>query len=692
MKLSDVKPHFESSGGMEEQFFSIEDQGMIFDILRSKMYSNPILAICREITSNARDAHREINQTTKPVEIHLPNGLEPYYSVKDFGPGISTDRMTNIFIKYTASTKRNDNIQTGGFGLGAKTPFSYSDQFSVITVHNGNKYDYACAIDETKVGKLVLLDQINTDETNGTEIRIPVKPQDFPLFRQWTEQACRHWDVKPVIKGAEILWTVYNKVIEGSGWAITSTTDYNRDAKLIIDGIEYPLEINALRKYADPKLIDFARGNFIMYFGVGELSLSANREQIFLDKATQAKIQDRLSSIQKEIKQLVENKIDAFPNLWEANIYFRKVLLHAFVSINFLGKLQWKNHILHDGYLTVKCKIFSFAKRNYGRDPAKIYRNLNTSLYFEEGSLLYINDLNVNEPTPKHLKKIFDDNPKCKNIQVICPNDKQSEDDLNKSIFLDQMQPKRLSSEIKISGKKTSLYKTRLLVFKYDEAAAAFKQVSFDSMEDDSNEKVLCLLNKNSYDNERLPLINKFIPNSSTMKSLAVRYPKYSFYGVDSVIDSKRIDEEFEGFITLEQFITEKLFNNKTINFVELTYAHEHYYDIDNKYSDFLSNFEKFVQDPNSIFLNHLRLNAKMKKMGSDDFGILEFYEAIKGVIDKAVLSKFEKDNPAQDIIKNKVACYDKYPLLQYLPNPGFNVKNKIIEQIADYINLVDKS
>src|SRR5665213_3254503 len=118
MKLNEAKPFFESSQDLEEHFFSIQDQGMLFDILRSKMYSNPILAICREISSNARDAHREAGKPELPIEIHLPLGLEPYYSIKDYGPGISPDRMINIFIKYTASTKREDNMQTGGFGLG----------------------------------------------------------------------------------------------------------------------------------------------------------------------------------------------------------------------------------------------------------------------------------------------------------------------------------------------------------------------------------------------------------------------------------------------------------------------------------------------------------------------------------------------------------------------------------------------
>src|SRR5574337_1297751 len=346
MKLNDIRPNIETSGNLEEQFFSIQDQGMIFDILRNKMYSNPILAICREISCNARDAHREMGKADVPIHIQLPNNLEPFYIIKDFGPGISPDRMANIFIKYTASTKRNDNIQTGGFGLGAKTPFSYSDTFTIKTNYNGKQYNYACFIDETKVGKLVLMSEEDTSEPNSTEIIIPVKPIDFNNFANWTEHATRHWDVKPVITGLSgFKWQSHTKVLEGSGWAIVSneTDRYSRHPKLIIDGIEYPLDLASLRTYADPKLIDAAKGNLHLYFGIGELSLSASREQVYLDKPTQEKIKNRLEEVIKEIKQMVISKIDGFPNLWDANVFYRITLANAFADLSFLGKLMWNN-------------------------------------------------------------------------------------------------------------------------------------------------------------------------------------------------------------------------------------------------------------------------------------------------------------------------------------------------------------
>lgn len=694
MKLSEVKPFYESSGDMEEHFFSIQDQGMIFDILRSKMYSNPILAICREITSNARDAHREVGKPMTPIEIHLPMNLEPEYRVRDFGPGISPDRMLNIFIKYTASTKRDDNTQTGGFGLGAKTPFAYSDQFVVNTVHNGIKYSYSCAIDSTKVGKIALQHKTQTAEPNGTEIVIPVKPIDFNFFRQWTEQACRHWEVKPKVVGAPIQWTTFNKVIEGNRWAIAVTNDYQRNAKLVIDGIEYPLELDTLRKYADPKLIDSANGTFIMYFGVGELTLSASREQIYLDKPTQDKIRDRLTEIHAEIKKRVEDKIQAFPNLWEANIYYRRELTAAFHNLNFLGSLQWKGHKLHNGYMEVKCNVYSFQRgkhsRKHGTDPNKISRSgRGSSLEFTENTKLYLNDLPIKEPTPRHVKKAFDDDLTLKHITVVCPNDKQSIDDLNKDLHLDEMAPIKLSTITKASGRAYTPPAQRLLVFKFDAVANAFRQVSYDSMEEDTNHKVLCLLTRDSYPNVREPILaSKKTLGFQSLRSLLERNPKHSFYGVDKDTDATRVEEEFSDFADLEEFIDEKVLNNKSINYVEIRFAHNHHYHIDDKMLKHFDKLEPLIVSKKSDFLKRLELHKKIKKFAADDKGLLDIYESVKGTITEKSLEDFVQNNPEWDIEKINSAYEKKYPLLGAINIYNFS---QIVDHVAHYVNMVDK-
>jgi hypothetical protein len=694
MKLNTTRPNIESSGFIEEQFFSIKDQGMIFDILRSKMYSNPILAICREISCNARDAHREVGKADVPVVIVLPNQLDWSYRIKDVGPGISPDRMSNIFIQYTASTKRDDNLQTGGFGLGCKTPFSYSDSFNVITVHNRIKYQYTCFIDETKVGKLILHSQESTDDANGTEIVIPVEPKDAVHFIGWTEQACRHWDVKPIIKGGNIQWHNPKKIISGEGWAFTQTLDAGyRQAKMIIDGIEYPLDLSALRTYADSQLIDACSGDVLMYFGVGELSLSASREQIYLDKKTQDIISNRLKEINKEVRKLIEDKIDTFPDLWQANLYYRKELSTIFTNLHYLGKLYWKGNLLANGPVYTNCPVFQFTRGKYSRksglNPDKLNRTRGSSFSFTENSQLYINDLPIKEPTPRHVKKAFDDNPKLQSIHVVCPTDAYPESRLNTEFYLDKMLPKRLSDVTKATGRTYTPAAQRLLVFKFDPVSHAYRQVSYSSIDEDVNNKVLSRLSyQNHYTSGRLPLLkNNRTLSLDIMTSIMEKSSKTSFYGIDQDISQERVDEDLSDFQMLDDYIEKNILKNKNINYLEIRFATDNVHEADERIIKNLSKMESKIKNPDSLFLKRARLHKKIRDINASDTGLLKIYELIKGELSKSQLDQFLVDNPELNIQAVNELYETTYPLLTSINL--YNYAN-LIEPVAQYVNLID--
>ena len=131
MKLKESNNQEIIIGTLNKKEFTIDDSNhVIFDILRNKMYSDKIAAICREVSSNSRDANREAGLADQPIEIEfsdkqeLLNVGDTCVIFRDFGIGINPDRLDNVFLKYGASTKRDTNAQTGGFGLGAKTPFA----------------------------------------------------------------------------------------------------------------------------------------------------------------------------------------------------------------------------------------------------------------------------------------------------------------------------------------------------------------------------------------------------------------------------------------------------------------------------------------------------------------------------------------------------------------------------------------
>lgn len=205
MKIKSDKTNVEVDGTHGEWNYGATDLGFMFEILRSKLYSDPIKAIAREISCNARDAHREAKIPKTPIEIDLPSTLSSnHIRIRDFGPGISPDRMSNVFLKYGASTKRDSNQQTGGFGLGAKTPFAYTDTFSITTCVDRVERTYTAYIDESRVGKIALLSEKKTKKRNGTEIVIPVQKEHFAQFEKEFITATYWWDVRPKFTNSQI--------------------------------------------------------------------------------------------------------------------------------------------------------------------------------------------------------------------------------------------------------------------------------------------------------------------------------------------------------------------------------------------------------------------------------------------------------------------------------------------------------
>ena len=306
-------------GADSEMQFTIDtESSVIFDILRNKMYSDKIGAICREVPSNSRDANREAG-VDKPavVEIISPNQALSMghlsISFKDYGLGIPPNKMSDIYLKYGASDKRTTNNLTGGFGLGAKTPFAYNDTFTVITVcdYEGErrKYTYTAMLDTSGKGKMVLFGNEITDEETGTNIIVPIKnTSDRYDFERSVLKYTSTWgdeieyknfyyepdEKKEVI--SDDLFTVYELQHKYS----------NSDMEMLIDGIPYPLDTYTL---GIPN--DYRRSSLklILKFSTGELTISANRESVQYDEDTIKTIQDRYEEVQSILDNLVYNHI-----------------------------------------------------------------------------------------------------------------------------------------------------------------------------------------------------------------------------------------------------------------------------------------------------------------------------------------------------------------------------------------------
>ena len=133
-------PNTLQSRGIESSVkFGIKASGLhhILGILRNQLYSDKILAVLREYTTNAVDAHIMAGCPERPVEVSLPTKLNLLFKVRDYGPALSDEEIQDVYAFYGESTKRTSNDVTGMLGIGSKSAFAYGDNFVINSYLDG---------------------------------------------------------------------------------------------------------------------------------------------------------------------------------------------------------------------------------------------------------------------------------------------------------------------------------------------------------------------------------------------------------------------------------------------------------------------------------------------------------------------------------------------------------------------------
>ena len=326
MKPIVKNPNTLQSRGIESSVkFGIKASGLhhILGILRNQLYSDKILAVLREYTTNAVDAHIMAGCPERPVEVSLPTKLNLLFKVRDFGPALSDEEIQDVYAFYGESTKRTSNDVTGMLGIGSKSAFAYGDNFVINSFLNGKKHIHNAFIDPSQVGQISKIGEEDTDEENGIEIVVPVRDDDVQEFSDKARDLFKFFKVRPVVKGvAEFDYEDKNILFSGPHWEWrdASKDRWNRNnwATVVMGNIGYPVHDSDLNLKYDDKLTSLVTENLILKVPIGDVEISASREKLQFTDHTRKKLKEHLTKVRDELVDIIGKEFGECETLYEA--------------------------------------------------------------------------------------------------------------------------------------------------------------------------------------------------------------------------------------------------------------------------------------------------------------------------------------------------------------------------------------
>lgn len=320
MKLKTHVNPVESGGIKEISAFQIKTSATAFRILSSGLYSNKIRAIVRELSCNAADSHIAAGTPELPFDLHLPNTIEPHFSVKDYGTGLSHADVMGLYTTYFSSTKSDSNDYTGALGLGSKSPFSYTENFTVISIHDGMQRTYTALIDESGCPNIALMHEMESDAHNGIEVKFAVTDSgDFFNFKREAIQVLRWFAVMPTVNlsEGELAAPILDNVADGID--IVRNAENNTRSVAVQGNVAYPLDENLMkgkRNLTSFQVRAFKSG-FVFRFNIGELDIAASREELSYVDYTIEAIYQKLVSIEQYFTNHVMKELQSAKSVWD---------------------------------------------------------------------------------------------------------------------------------------------------------------------------------------------------------------------------------------------------------------------------------------------------------------------------------------------------------------------------------------
>ena len=427
MKIAQEYGKTRTSGAVVKGSFSMDESPEAFEILSDGLYPNKIKAVVRELSTNAVESHitrhkkitgeeitQEVIDSLPQFEIHLPTTMEPHFSIRDFGTGLSHDDLMNMYTTYFRSTKRDTNDVGGCLGLGSKSPFAYSDNFSVVSIHNGRKTCYNLTIDNGYPTPSFFANEDGspvseeTSEPDGMLITIPCKSTDEYEWESEAQIIYKYFRIKPKFIGKQVLIDSPEYIVEGNGWGIRERD--HKGPRAIMGSIAYPISRSSIKCWDDSNKTDsnlesLLRADIDLYFPLGVLKITPSREALGYKPSTQKNIKAKLTSVYDELKKQVSTSFDECQSLWQTRclanelFYMGNAALRSVDNVFDVAAVKWNGKEIGSRDIHLKDfrkEVHRFYVKSYYASEDKCHHQRDFTYLTANPEITFIEaDLNV---------------------------------------------------------------------------------------------------------------------------------------------------------------------------------------------------------------------------------------------------------------------------------------------------------
>ena len=340
--------------------FDADSVGHLMSVL-TDLYSDKVMAVVREYSTNAFDSHR-LAGITRPIEVTTPSPLSPMFRVKDYGVGLSLDEIKGIYSMYGASTKRESNDFTGMLGLGSKSALTFTTQFILTSVKNGMKCVVSVSREADGAGAMTVVTHEATNEDSGVEVSVPAAYTPGCKFLNAARTFFSYWK-----KGTYLL----------NGSEVESATDgmeeilpgvfvesrgpmYRRDGLdiIVMGNVAYPVKFPGT---TPPWYM-------VAHVDIGSVDFTPSREALHYTPRTLATIEELFAKVSDGLAEKIQEKIRNSESYTKAMINFRA--LYGMLDSSAQSKVMYKGVLLREAVSLGKLPVLSIGRS--GRNEYRV--------------------------------------------------------------------------------------------------------------------------------------------------------------------------------------------------------------------------------------------------------------------------------------------------------------------------------